>query len=135
MRRKDKGILEHFLPAMVVIVLLGVIWTGSMICADTIDRSSEIQQAARACMLRMETDGYLTEANKNQLVSDLEALDVSGIDLSGTTVTDAGYGNQISLVIHGVVTLTDLEFTGFASPMLRNMQTEVSVRKVSVAKN
>ncbi len=135
MARKDKGMLEHFLPAMVIIVLLAVLWTGTMICAANIERSSDIQLAARSCLLRMETEGYLTEENKTQLLADLQALNVTGIDLTGTTLTDVGYGNQIRLVIHGSVKLNDLNFKGFASPMLGYMQTEVAIRKVSVAKN
>ena len=40
LKRKDKGILDQFLPAIVVIVLLAVLWTGSMIIASNIDRKN-----------------------------------------------------------------------------------------------
>ena len=60
-KRKDKGILEQFLPAIMVIVLLAVLWTGSMISASNIDRSSDIQQVARTYLLRMEADGCLRQ--------------------------------------------------------------------------
>lgn len=135
LKRKDKGILDQFLPAIVVIVLLAVLWTGSMISASNIDRSSDIHHVARTYLLRMETDGYLTEENKALMLAELQALDVSGIDLTGTDFSDVGYGNPVRLVIKGVVTLKDVEFKGFATPMMTQRQTEVAINKVSVAKN
>ena len=135
LKRKDKGILDQFLPAIIVIVLLAVLWTGSMISASNIDRSSDIQQVARTYLLKMETDGYLTEENRNLLLSDLAALDMEQIDLTGTTLSDVGYGNRIDLVIRGVVNLKDMDYKGFASPMMTTRQSEVSIKKVSVAKN
>ena len=134
-KRKDKGILDQFLPAIVVIVLLAVLWTGSMISASNIDRSSDIHQVARTYLLRMEADGCLTEDNRNLLLAELEALDVENIDLTGTSFTNVGYGNPVRLVIRGVVTLSDVEFRGFASPMMTTRQAEVAINKVSVAKN
>ncbi len=135
LKRKDKGILDQFLPAIVVIVLLAVLWTGSMIGASNIDRSSDIHHVARTYLLRMEADGCLTEANRNLLLAELKALDMENIDLTGTSFTNVGYGNPVRLVIRGVVTLSDIEFKGFASPMMTTRQAEVAINKVSVAKN
>ena len=135
LQRKDKGILDQFLPAIVVIVLLAVLSTGSMVSASNIDRSSDIQQVARTYLLRMETDGCLTEENRNLLIAELEALDMEQIDLTGTSFTNVGYGNRICLVIRGVVNLRDIDFKGFASPMMTQRQAEVAIEKISVAKN
>ena len=135
LKRKDKGILDQFLPAIVVIVLLAVLWTGSMITASNIDRSNAIHQVARTYILQMEADGYLTEENKGLLLTDLAALDMVNIDLTGTSFTDVGYGNQVRLVIRGAVNLKDVKFRGFASPMLTGRQAEVAINKVSIAKN
>ena len=135
LKRKDKGILDQFLPAIVVIVLLAVLWTGSMISASNIDRSSDIQQVARTYLLRMEADGCLTPENRSLLIAELKALDMERIDLTGTSFSDVGYGNQIRLVIRGVVNLKDINFRGFATPMMTTRQAEVAINKISVAKN
>lgn len=135
LKRKDKGMLDQFLPAMIILVLMAVLWTGSMVSAANIDRSSDIQQTARTCLLRMESDGYLTEENRQWLLSALEDLDMEQIDLTGTTVSDVGYGNPIRLVIRGRVNLVDIRFRGFASAMMTTRQAIVSINKVSVAKN
>ena len=135
MLRKDKGILEQFLPAIVVIVLLAVLWTGSMVTASNIDRSTDIHHVARTYLLRMETDGYLTQQNRYLLEQELEALGMTDIDLKGTSFEDVGYGNKIKLVIRGMVNLKDVSFKGFGSPMMTKRQAEVAIYKVSVAKN
>lgn len=135
LKRKDKGMLDQFLPAIVVIVLLAVLWTGSMVAASNIDRSNAIHQVARTYLLQMEADGYLTEENRLLLLTDLANLDMVGIDLTGTTFTDAGYGNQVRLVIKGNVNLKDVRFRGFSSPMMTMRQAEVAINKISIAKN
>ena len=135
LKRNDKGMLDQFLPAIVVIVLLAVLWTGSMVAASNIDRSNAIHQVARAYLLQMETDGYLTEENKVRMLTDLADLDMVGIDLTGTTFTDVGYGNQVRLVIRGKVNLKDVRFRGFSSPMMTMRQAEVAINKISIAKN
>ncbi len=135
LQKKDKGMLDQILPTIMIIVFIAVLWTGSVFCASAIDKSSEIKELARTYLLKMETDGYLTEENKNSLLAELALLEVSEVDLSGTTITDAGYGNLIRLHIKGNVMLTRVRFKGFATPMLVTGKTEVSVNKVSVAKD
>ena len=135
LQRKDKGILDQFLPALVTIVFLAILWVGSMVSAAGIDRSSDIHLVARKYMLRMETDGYLTEENRNLLLGELHALDMTDIDLTGSSFTDVGYGNTVELVIRGMVTLKSIEFTDFASSIMTERQTEVAIHKISVAKN
>ena len=135
LKKKDEGMLDQFLPAIVVIVLLAVLWTGSMITASNINRSNDIQQVARTYLLQMETDGYLTEENKGLLLNDLAALDMVNIDLTGTSFTDVGYGNQVRLVIRGKVNLKDIKFQSFATPMMTERQADVAINKVSIAKN
>ena len=127
--------LDQFLPAIVVIVLLAVLWTGSMITASNINRSNDIQQVARTYLLQMETDGYLTEEIKGLLLNDLAALDMVNIDLTGTSFTDVGYGNQVRLVIRGKVNLKDIKFQSFATPMMTGRQADVAINKVSIANN
>ena len=69
------------------------------------------------------------------MLAELEALDMTDIDLTGTSFTDVGYGNQVRLVIKGEVKLKDVQFRGFASPMMTGRQAEVAINKVSIAKN
>ena len=135
LKKKDKGMLEHFLPVLVTILLMTVLWVASMVQASNMDRSAQIQQVARKYMMCMEADGYLTEANKNLLLADLQALVMSEISLTGTSFHDVGYGKEVYLVITGKVHLKDVDFKSFASPMMTEREADVAIQKVSIAKN
>ena len=135
MKQKDKGMLKHFLPALVTIVFMGILWFGSMVTASNIDKSSALNQITRKYMLRMEADGYLTQENKNAMVLELQTLGVDGVDLTGTSLTDVGYGNQVTLNVKGTLTVRSIVFRGFSKSMLKEERIPWSVNRVSVAKN
>ena len=59
------------------------------------------QQLARKYILKMETEGRLTDADRTTLCQELESLGVTGVDLGGSTLEKAGYGEAIVLVIRG----------------------------------
>ena len=135
MKQKDKGMLEHFLPALVTIVFMGILWFGSMVTASNIDKSSALNHVTRNYMLRMEADGYLTEENRTSMVTELQALGVEAVDLTGTSLTDVGYGNQVTLNVKGTLTVRSIVFRGFSKSMLKEERIPWSVSRVSVAKN
>ena len=135
MKQKDKGMLEHFLPALVIIVFMGMLWIGSMVTASNIDKSSALNQVARKYMLRMETDGYLTEDNRAAMVTEFQELGVEGVTLTGTDLTDVGYGNEVCLNVKGTLVVRSIAFRGFSKSMLKKEKIPWSIRKVSVAKN
>ena len=135
MKQKDKGMLEHFLPALVTIVFMGILWFGSMVTASNIDKSSALNQITRKYMLRMEADGYLTQENRMSMVSELQTLGVEGVDLTGTSLTDVGYGNQVILKVRGNLMVRSIAFRGFTKSMLKEEKIPWTVRRVSVAKN
>ena len=134
-KQKDKGMLEHFLPALVTIVFMGILWFGSMVTASNIDKSSALNQVTRKYILRMETDGYLTQENRTSMVSELQTLGVEGVDLTGTSLTDVGYGNQVILRVTGTLKVRSIAFRGFTKSMLKEETIPWSVSRVSVAKN
>ena len=134
-KQKDKGMLEHFLPALVTIVFMGILWFGSMVTASNIDKSSALNQVTRKYILRMETDGYLTQENRTSMVSELQTLGVEGVDLTGTSLTDVGYGNQVILRVTGTLKVRSIAFRGFPKSMLKEETIPWSVSRVSVAKN
>lgn len=135
MKKKDKGMIDHFLPAILTMLFLLLIWFGFTTLTGNIDRSTEIHQVARRYMLRMESDGYLTPENKNMLVKELEALGVKNINLNGTNLQDVGYGNKIRLCIKGMATIKTLELQDILSAKLVLKEVPLEINKTSIAKN
>lgn len=68
-----------------------------------IQQKAEVDQLARRYILRMETVGGLLTEDREQLVAELNALGVSAVDLSGTTMEEAEYGSTIELRISGLL--------------------------------
>ncbi len=64
-------------------------------------QKSSIDRTARKYMLRMETTGELTDADRIALTRELEAEGVTGLSLEGTTLGRVPYGSPIVLVIRG----------------------------------
>lgn len=77
--------------------------TGFIKSAGVVSRKYEINNLARTYIIRMETNGYLTRADEDELTAKLESIGVSDISLSGSTTSSAGYGNKITLCITGKV--------------------------------
>ncbi|MCR5756094.1 MAG: hypothetical protein K6G30_14945 [Acetatifactor sp.] len=60
-----------------------------------------VSQVARKYILRMETVGYLTPADKTEMRCELENIGVTDICLDGTTMVNVPYGSAIQLKIAG----------------------------------
>ena len=99
--------------------------------------NEEVKQLSRKYMLTMETMGYLDGANRTKLEQELSALHVTDIDLNGSTLSDAGYGNTIILNISCRLPVESLNMAG--SDMLayffEDGSIPVSSRRMSTAKN
>lgn len=81
--------------------------------------------------------GYLDAASRTSLMQDLSDLQVTDIDLTGSTMTDAGYGNAVYLQITCKLPIEQLNMDG--NDMLRFFFEDgtipIRVRRMSTAKN
>ncbi len=64
-------------------------------------QKAEVSQIARKYILRMETTGELTDADRYALTAELEQAGVTRLKLDGTTVGRVKYGGTIVLLIRG----------------------------------
>ena len=64
-------------------------------------QKARISQTARKYILRMETEGELTEADRIYMIRELEGLGVTELNLSGTTMGRVQYGEPIVLMFTG----------------------------------
>lgn len=84
-----------------------------------IEQKTQIGQLCRCYLLKMETVGYLTAADRTELTRELDELGMTQIDYGDSTLQEVGYGEKVILEIHGVLGETY----------------EISERRVSTAKN
>ena len=112
-KKKEAGsIIENMLVALVGMVLTTAFLVIIFGAFASISDKWRMNQVAREYMLLMETEGYLTAEDKAELIKELEECGLYNISLSGTTVSEVGYGNRIYLKISGTYDNNVLRFAG-----------------------
>lgn len=66
-----------------------------------IHQKAEVSQIARQYILKMETVGYLEEADRIRLGRELDSVGVTDLEFAGTTMSPVTYGDIITLEIRG----------------------------------
>lgn len=66
-----------------------------------IQQREQVSQIARKYILKMETQGELTDADRTALTLELEQAGVTELQLEGTTMDPVGYGETVVLIIRG----------------------------------
>ena len=133
MMKKRKGSVVDILPSMIMVIAAVILITVFFGLYQIL----RLKQISRKYMLTMETMGYLDAASRTSLMQDLSDLQVTDIDLTGSTMTDAGYGNAVYLQITCKLPIEQLNMDG--NDMLRFFFEDgtipIRVRRMSTAKN
>ncbi len=98
---KRKGNVGDILSAGICILAMTVVMLAYLNSVQLLQQKSMVGQLARKYILRMETVGCLTAADKTSLCQELEDLGVTEINLEGSTVNAVLYGEAITLKIRG----------------------------------
>ena len=134
--RKRQANIVDVLTAGLLILAMTIIMTAYLGSMQLVSIKSEMSQLSRKYILRMESVGCLTEGDRISLEQELHDLGIKNVDLSGTTMSETGYGNPIFLVIRGCFggqeTLTD---KGILSAALQEKKYAFTERRMSTAKN
>ena len=99
MMKKRKGSIVDILPSMIMVIAAVMLIMVFFDLYQILSLNEDVKQIARKYMLTMETMGYLDPANQTTLVQELSDLQVTDIDLTGSTMSDAEYGNAVYLQI------------------------------------
>lgn len=98
---REEGSAAELLTTGILVLAMTVLMASYLESVQMLSQKEEVNQLARKYILRMETVGYLTGEDRTSLERELARIGVIGIDLSGTTMSEAGYGNVIRLSIQG----------------------------------
>ena len=100
---RDKGNVADIMVTGIFVLAMTVVMLSFLENIKLIQQKAEVDQLARRYILRMETVGGLLTADEELLEAELEACGVTSVDLSGTTMGEAGYGARIELRIQGLL--------------------------------
>lgn len=108
-RQKAAGSIINILAGVLTILSAAIIAVAWMYIAQLVDYKTDIKQIARGYALKMETVGYLTSEQRALLLKDLQEYGLQGVDLTGTSLTPVGYGQDIVLAISGKLCTSGLD--------------------------
>ncbi len=125
-----------FLTILITIMAMSILVTAYLECTNLLMKKLEISQISRKYILKMETEGCLTETAEKELMQELQSAGMYHIELSGTTLQPVSYGDAVYLRIKGTIRGRLLENgnemwkNGFAAGFFK-----VEEKKMSTAKN
>lgn len=103
MAGKSKGNILDFLSILLMILAMSIVVTAYLECTNLMMKKLEIGQISRKYILKMESEGYLKESEKERLLQELKNVGMSGISIVGTTLQPVPYGEAVYLKIEGTV--------------------------------
>ena len=101
--KRNQVNIGNILGTMLCVLAMTVLVLQYMEQVRLIQQKWQMMQISRAYILRMETKGYLTREDAEELLEELERAGVEQITLEGTTRNPADYGERIVLRIRGVI--------------------------------
>ena len=134
MGKKEQGSLFKFMPSILSVLMLGIIGIVFLNWMSDLDSRDRLDSLAREYILRMETQGCLTDTDSQELIQELSDMGMEQISLEGTTTGKVGYGNQVILQIQGMIRQKQHRLSGFAGLNQTEVLTPVRLRKASTAK-
>lgn len=137
MMKKRKGSIVDILPSMIMVIAAVMLIMVFFDLYQILSLNEDVKQIARKYMLTMETMGYLDPANQTTLVQELSDLQVTDIDLTGSTMSDAEYGNAVYLQISSKLPMEQLNMDGYdmLQFVFQDKSIPIRVRRMSTAKN
>ncbi len=126
---KKYGSMMKLLPVLLAMAAMAAVTALYVTYMSDYDKREYADQIAREYILKMETQGYLSEAMKNNLISDLSDAGFDSINLQGTTMTKAEYGDEIVLMINAHLETEDYVFEN-----LLCKRTDRKIRQIKIAK-
>ncbi len=99
--KRERGNIGDMMAAGLCMLAMTAIMLVYMGNAGLVNKKAAVNQVARKYILRMETTGCLTEADRVVLLQELETLGLTEPELTGTTMNRVGYGQPIVLNIRG----------------------------------
>lgn len=129
--KKAKG-EANFISGLIVTTMLVIFVFATANMYGDLTRAADIRSACRGYLYTMETNGYLTDANRQLLTSELEALGCKNIVFDGTTTAQVSYGNLVTLYVQCDIPVSVFNLNKMTG---QNGMQNVTIVRRTIAKN
>lgn len=131
---KKRGSMMKMLPVLLAMAAMTAITVMYLTYMSDYDKRESADQIAREYILKMETQGYLTVEMKDNLITDLGDIGFGHINLQGTTMSKADYGDEIVLIINAVLETKEHIFEHLLGKRTDSKMRQIKISKKSTSK-
>ena len=132
--KTKKGEVTNFFGIVIFIFVAAVIWQVFLFNQKATNIKEDIDTTLNQYILCLEADGYLSDGNKLALINDLASFGVTGIDLTGTDLSNnpKSYGERVTLQVHGTVKIPTFQLS-WLRLVKTTIPAEVNEKRTSVS--
>ena len=123
------------LSCMVCMLLLFMVMYLGLDMYGRINLAIKKSRIERKYILCMETYGYLSREKQEQLTGELSDLGVVNISYAGTTLTQTGYGQEVTLSVTGCIRTGGIGEIEDGFIFFREGENDFRIYQKSTAKN
>lgn len=120
--------------SLMAILVMSVVFVFFISNIVPIKKSTDAEAIARKYMLKMEQNGFLTADNEASMVSDFNNIGINNIDISGTTLTQVNYGDDVYLCITYKYPVKSIVTGNGLIPSFQNVDKTITIKKSSTSK-
>ena len=133
--KKKKSGVGNMLSCMLGMLFLVMVMYLGLDMYARVNMAVNKSRIERTYILYMETYGYLTPEKRDRLTKELSDMGVSNISYAGTTMSMAGYGQEIVLSVTGILRMNSIAEVGRNFVFVRGGEENFRIYQKSTAKN
>lgn len=100
-KKKKKGFVDKMVPLLLVILSVFIVMEILICWGTQMKMNQKAEDLMREYIIKMEANGYLTQADKSSLEQSLNDIGITVSNWGNTTLEQVGYGEKIILEING----------------------------------
>lgn len=131
---KKQGSADIVIMSLIAILVMSFVFVFFISNIVPIKKSTDGEAIARKYMLKMEQNGYLTANNKTEMISDFNDIGINNIDISGTTLNQVNYGEDVYLCISYKYPVKSIVTGNKLIPSFQNVDKIINIKKSSTSK-
>lgn len=132
--KKKDGSADTVIMSLMAILVISFVAVYFISNVVPIKKSTDAEVIARKYMLKMEQTGYLTPDNESAMINDFNNIGISNIDISGTTLTQVNYGEDVYLHISYKYPVKTITTNNSLIPSFQDVDKTAIINKSSTSK-
>ncbi|MDB2104989.1 MULTISPECIES: hypothetical protein [Clostridium] len=133
--KKKDGKVDNYIVLTICLVVIFIAIIISAYNFSDMEKKSKIDRVGRNYIMQMESKGYLSSTDEQELIKELKKLGVTNISTAGTTKTKVDYGEDIFLKVSGKVNINTFKVKSLFDVEKNGTLVDISIDEKSTGKH